>query len=247
MPVDEIMGHQFQPACNHQDFLLHGEQPNRCLVDHFGLSDMPLRKINSQLVCGACRARSSFSPCRTVIELNVASLIPHPDYRETRTVLRARFQAALAGRRLAQAAEAVMRDAEQSIVIALHLTPLSESGDGGGFYLAEGDSGHERPLALSWWIFCLEQVLAHVYAACVRVHVFTEAGPSGGSGGDEHADLAALRARFPALSFRVHGPEVPAATQFFSAAKPDDFFFFPPDYDCCVRIPFFDGLPLFYF
>ena len=45
------------------------------------------------------------------------------------------------------------------------------------------------------------QIVTHVYAWCVKVHVFTDAPP-------HHPDLVALQKRFPALAFTVHGDEV---------------------------------------
>ena len=44
--------------------------------------------------------------------------------------------------------------------------------------------------------------MSHVYSWCLRVHVFTDGEPA-------HPDLQALKRRFPAVHFTVHGDEVP--------------------------------------
>ena len=57
MPPEEMRGHSWVAQCNDERFTLHGERRDRCLPSSVGLADMPLHKVRSQMVCGACRAR----------------------------------------------------------------------------------------------------------------------------------------------------------------------------------------------
>ena len=61
---------------------------------------------------------------------------------------------AVNARPLSRVVEELLRECETAMVVALAM-PLKESG---GSYLADGDGGHDRLLALSWWAFALEQV-----------------------------------------------------------------------------------------
>lgn len=272
MPPEEMRGHSWVAQCNDERFTLHGERRDRCLPSSVGLADMPLHKVRSQMVCGACRARSPLPPhCRTVVEVDAEALLEHPEYHDTRFVLRSRFQATLNSRGLGFGAESVLADAERHLVVAMHLpgthgivaaaaaataaaAVAGTKGNGGGrgnddnddeaggngryrgFHLTDGDDGHDRPMALSWWVFGLNVIMEHVQERCIVVHVLTDAPTSaiearkrrrtnggttgnaqkGGVGGkkktevDKEAggDLAVLEERFPEITFVAHGAEV---------------------------------------
>ena len=94
------------------------------------------------MVCGACRARSSFSPCKTVVEVPVGSVVAYPDYRDTRLVLRSRFHAALNARGLSPGVENILKEQASALVVCLHM-PLTEPGT----YLTDGDQVARG----SWW------------------------------------------------------------------------------------------------
>mmetsp|Transcript_10374 Transcript_10374/g.12587 ORF Transcript_10374/g.12587 Transcript_10374/m.12587 type:complete len:438 (+) Transcript_10374:91-1404(+) len=197
MPSEDFSIHPFMVNCNDPQFLLIGEKQTRCLPHNFALSDMPLRKLKAQMVCGACRAKAMFLPCHTMIELNSASLIPYPDYSDTRYVLRSRFQMAMNARGLSPMVEELLKESKTSMIVTMHM-PLKEQG---GRFLADGQDGHDRLLAPSWWVYTLEQIVSQVYGWCIKVHIFTEAEAT-------HPELKLLKKRFPSIYFEIHGPPI---------------------------------------
>jgi len=130
------------------------------------------RRINTQGARGGGRRSSSCFP----FGFNVfpSSLIS----------MYACLAQAVNARPLSRAVVGLLRECETAMVVALAM-PLKESG---GSYLADGDSGHDRLLSLSWWAFALEQVtmshaLRHELHAMVQCtpHRMLSQGPKPGS------------------------------------------------------------------